>query len=176
MKKQIAFLFVLAIMLCLSACVQSTESDNTEMNYIDRGTSFTVRNIGTDNGSENINHLGDANKNDENNSALLYAGEWKANVLKSNFENEKTYMISVIQFHEDGTGTYRGRKLDWEYSEEKNIIEFITTSSTGERVESFFEIIEDDGKILLKFYRDIYYKADDFEPMENYTILPDDGL
>lgn len=176
MKKQIAFLFVLVMMLCLSACVQSKENNSRGMNYSDEGTYFIIRDTGTDNGSESINHMGDAHKNDESNSALLYAGKWKANVLKSNFGNEKTYMISVIQLHEDGAGTYRGRKLDWEYSEEKNIIEFTTTASTGESVESFFEIVEDDGKILLKFHRDIYFKADDFEPMESDAILPEDGL
>lgn len=89
-----------------------------------------------------------------------YVGEWKANTLTGLIDGVKTYTVSVIELKQDGSGTYKGRALEWTFSEEKNTINFTITQ---ENLSAALQIQEIDGKTVLKFYEDVYYRADEFE-------------
>ncbi len=89
-----------------------------------------------------------------------YVGEWKANTLTGLIDGVKTYTVSVIELKQDGSGTYKGRELVWTLSEEHNTINFTITQ---ENVSAALQIQELDGKTVLKFYEDVYYRADEFE-------------
>ena len=89
-----------------------------------------------------------------------YVGEWKANTLTGLIDGVKTYTVSVIELKQDGSGTYKGRALEWTFSEENNTINFTITQ---ENLSAALQIQEIDGKTVLKFYEDVYYRADEFE-------------
>lgn len=95
-------------------------------------------------------------------STFEYVGEWKANTLSGLIDGEKIYTVSVIELNEDGTGTYKGRELSWNYSEEQNTIQ---VTLLKENQTTAFEIQEVDGATVLKFFDDIYYRAEDFVPI-----------
>lgn len=95
-------------------------------------------------------------------STSEYVGEWKANKLSGLIDGEKIYTVSVIELKEDGTGTYRGRELSWNYSEGQNTIQ---VTLLKENQTTAFEIQEVDGTTVLKFFDDIYYRAEDFAPI-----------
>lgn len=94
-------------------------------------------------------------------STSEYVGEWKANTVSGLIDGEKTYTVSVIELKEDGTGTYKGRELSWAYSEEQNTI---NVTLLKENQTTAFEIQEVDGVTILRFFDDIYYRAEDFVP------------
>lgn len=92
---------------------------------------------------------------------LDYVGEWKANTVSGLIDDKKSYTVSVIELKEDGTGTYKGRKLSWTYSKEQNTI---NVTLLKENQTAAFEIQEVDDITVLKFFNDIYYRAEDFVP------------
>lgn len=94
-------------------------------------------------------------------STSEYVGEWKANTVSGLIDGEKTYTVSVIELKKDGTGTYKGRELSWAYSEEQNTI---NVTLLKENQTTAFEIQEVDGVTILRFFDDIYYRAEDFVP------------
>ena len=131
MKKIIAL--VLALILCLGLCAcgsSNVESDGATNKQDDTATTDTV--------------------------AQEYVGEWKANVLKSNMGDVKTYEVAVIMLNTDGTATYKGKAVTWEYKD--NTIH-LAVAGAGVAV---FEIAEDGGKTVLKYYEDTYYRASEF--------------
>lgn len=97
-------------------------------------------------------------------ASSMYVGEWKANTLSGLIDGEKNYTVAVIELNEDGTGTYKGRELTWSYSEELSTIKFTILK---ENQSAAFEITEVDGKTVLKFFDDIYYRADDFVAIDD---------
>lgn len=100
--------------------------------------------------------------NQNNGNAAEYAGQWKANTISGLIDGEKLYTVSVIELHEDGTGTYKGRALSWSYSEEQNTIQ---VTLLKENQTTAFEILTVDGVTVLKFFDDIYYRSEDFVPI-----------
>ncbi len=92
-----------------------------------------------------------------------YVGEWKANTLTGLIDGVKTYTVSVIELKQDGSGTYKGRELEWTFSEENNTINFTITQ---ENASAALQIQELDGKTVLKFYDDVYYRANEFEAVD----------
>lgn len=90
-----------------------------------------------------------------------YVGVWKANTVSGLIDGEKSYTVSVIELKEDCTGTYKGRKLSWTYSKEQNTI---NVTLLKENQTAAFEIQEVDDITVLKFFDDIYYRAEDFVP------------
>lgn len=95
-------------------------------------------------------------------STSEYVGEWKANTLSGLIDGEKIYTVSVIELKEDGTGTYKGRELSWTYSEDQNTIK---VTLLKENQTTAFEIQEVDGVTVLKFFDDVYYRAEEFVPI-----------
>lgn len=95
-------------------------------------------------------------------STSEYVGEWKANTLSGLMDGEKIYTVSVIELKEDGTGTYKGRELSWSYSEEQNTIK---VTLLKENQTTAFEIQEVTGVTVLKFFDDVYYRTEDFVPI-----------
>ena len=95
-------------------------------------------------------------------STSEYIGEWKANTVSGLIDGEKNYTVSVIELKEDGTGTYKGRELSWAYSEEQNTI---NVTLLKENQTTAFEIQEVDGVTILRFFDDIYYRAEEFVPI-----------
>ncbi|MBE6917345.1 MAG: hypothetical protein E7470_05555 [Ruminococcaceae bacterium] len=95
--------------------------------------------------------------NKQDNSAQAYVGEWKANVVSSFADEQYTYKVSVITLNADGTATYREKAATWEYKEDT-----IHLAVAGAGV-AVLEVAEDDGKTVLKFYEDTYYRADEFK-------------
>ena len=90
-------------------------------------------------------------------SSFPYTGEWKANVITSNLEGVKEYAVSVITLNADGTGTYKGKNGTWVYYEdEKKISLTLTEGIVG------LTIAEENGKTVLKFFQDTYYRAEEF--------------
>lgn len=131
MKKILAL--ILALVLCLGLCAcgsSNVESDGATNKQDDTATTDTV--------------------------AQEYVGEWKANVLKSNMGDVKTYEVAVIMLNTDGTATYKGKAATWEYKE--NTIQLVVAGA-GVAV---FEIAEDGGKTILKYYQDNYYRTSEF--------------
>lgn len=96
-------------------------------------------------------------------AGAAYVGEWKANTLAGLIDGVKTYTVSVIELQRDGSGTYKGRDLTWEYSKEANAINFTIIQ---ENVSAALQIQEINGNTVLKFYDDVYYRAEEFEAID----------
>ena len=88
-----------------------------------------------------------------------YMGEWKANSLKSRLDNEITYQVATITLKEDGTCIYKGESAKWEYIAELNQFVF-TLDKNG--VNGTLEIAEENGKTVLKYVTETYYRPEDF--------------
>ena len=83
-----------------------------------------------------------------------YVGAWKGNI-KVGYE---TYEVQTITLNTDGTGSYQG-KYDgaWKYSEEDNRIVLATDAGN-----ILLDIDTVDGKTVLKYFSDVYYRASEF--------------
>ncbi len=92
-------------------------------------------------------------------SGSAYVGEWKANQIASVMDGVTEYKTSVILLNADGTGSYKEKSGTWVYEETLNRI---VLTLTAESVGVILEIGEEDGKTILKYYQDVYYKAEDF--------------
>ena len=86
--------------------------------------------------------------------SAAYVGEWKANVQVS---SEGEYKVYTIQLNADETGSYQGKKGVWTYSKETDQIILSVTSGT-----LYLTIAEENGKTVLKYYQDTYYRASEF--------------
>lgn len=100
-------------------------------------------------------------KDDDNDKKLFseYMGEWKANSLKSRDNDEITYKVTTITLQEDGTCVYKGENAKWEYVADLNQFIF-TLDKNG--VSGTLEIAEENGRAVLKYNTEIYYKTSDF--------------
>lgn len=92
-------------------------------------------------------------------SGSAYVGEWKANQIASVMDGATEYKTSSILLNADGTGFYKDKSGTWVYEETQNRI---VLTLTAESVGVILEIGEEDGKTILKYYQDVYYKSDDF--------------
>lgn len=92
-------------------------------------------------------------------SGSIYVGEWKANQIASVMDGVTKYSTSIILLNADGTGSYNKKSGIWVYEEPQNRI---VLTLTAESVGVILEIGEEDGKTILKYYQDVYYKAEDF--------------
>ena len=139
MKKMIAFVLLAVMCLSLAACDNNADA-NPEQNT----------------GAGNINPA--------------YVGEWKCKVLHENF-GSPVYRHDGFVFKEDGSFSFV-KDIDqmvydeptvyfdgqWEFDEEKNRI--IVTLEFDEKTS--IKISEQDGKTVLIFCGDVFYRAEDF--------------
>ena len=120
-------------------------------------------------GSSNVESDGATNKQDDTATtdtvAQEYVGEWKANVLKSHMGDVKTYGVAVITLNADGTASYREKPATWEY---KNGTIHLAVTGGGVAV---LGIEKEDGKTVLKFSEYTYYRANEFEKIDNMPAL-----
>lgn len=108
-------------------------------------------------------------KDGDNDTKIVseYMGEWKANSLKSRDNDEITYKVATITLQEDGTCIYKGESAKWEYVAELN--QFIFTLDRN-GVSGTLEIAEENGKTVLKYNTEIYYRPTDFIAKEKEYI------
>lgn len=99
------------------------------------------------------------NNNQAKQAVSDYMGEWKANSLKARIDNEIIYQVSTITLHEDGTCIYKGKSAKWEYDAELDQIAFTLDDNKASGV---LKIAEENGKIVLKYDAETYYRPDDF--------------
>ncbi len=94
-------------------------------------------------------------------------GEWKANSLKSRFNNEITYQVATITLQEDGTCIYKGESAKWEYVADLNQFIFTLDKNCASGV---LEIAEENGKTVLKYNTETYYRPEDFVAKEKEYV------
>ncbi len=115
----------------------------------------------------------------DNPSTAAYIGEWKANSLKSRFDNEITYQVSIITLEKNGTCNYEGQSATWEYIDDLNQIVFTLDANN---VNGVLEVGEEDGKTVLKyssgstFADKTYYRSQDFEAKDKVYVGADGEL
>ena len=114
-------------------------------------------------GSSNVESDGNANKQDD--AAQEYVGEWKANVIDLSMGDVTIYKVAVITLNLDGTATYRGHDATWELKGDA-----IHLAVTGGGV-AVLGIDKEDGKTVLKFSKYTYYRANEFEEIDNVPAL-----
>ena len=110
----------------------------------------------------NGNHTNNAHQSSnestiETVSKFPFTGEWKAKVLISNLGSVEKYSISVITLNADGTGTYKDKNGTWVYHEDEKKISLTLAEGIGG-----LTIGEENGKTILKFFQDTYYRAEEF--------------
>jgi len=86
-----------------------------------------------------------------------YVGEWKADQISSVMDGETTYKTVTVLLNEDGTGSYKDKQGTWEVKDSTVVL-----TLTNENIGMVFEIGEEDGKKVLKYYEDVFYKASEF--------------
>ena len=95
---------------------------------------------------------GDSNTNSE------FVGEWKANQVSSVMDGETAYKTVVVQLNKDGTGSYKDKQGTWEVKDNTTIVLTLTNENIG----MVFEIDDEEGKTVLKYYQDVFYRASEF--------------
>ena len=116
-------------------------------------------------GSSDTDPNGTANKQDD--TAQEYVGEWKANVIDISMGDVTIYKVALIMLNADGTATYRGKDATWEYKDGT-----IHLAVTGGGI-AVLEIDKENGKTVLKFSEYTYYRANEFEEIDNVSALTD---
>lgn len=95
---------------------------------------------------------GDSNANSE------FVGEWKANQVSSLMDGETTYKTVSILLNEDGTGSYKDKQGTWEVKDDSTIVLTLTNENIG----MVLEIDEKEGKTVLEYYQDVFYRSSEF--------------
>lgn len=95
---------------------------------------------------------GDSNTNSE------FVGEWKANQVSSVMDGETTYKTVVVLLNEDGTGSYKDKQGTWKVNDNTTIVLTLTNENIG----MVFEVDDEEGKTVLKYYQDVFYRASEF--------------
>ena len=96
--------------------------------------------------------------NEDSNYDSEYVGEWKANQISSVMDGETTYKTAIVLLNGDGTGSYKDKQGTWEVKDDTTIVLTLTNENVG----MVFEIAEEEGKTVLKYYQDVFYKASEF--------------
>ena len=96
--------------------------------------------------------------NEDSNYDSEYVGEWKANQISSVMDGETTYKTAIVLLNGDGTGSYKDKQGTWEVKDDTTIVLTLTNENIG----MVFEIAEEEGKTVLKYYQDVFYKASEF--------------
>ncbi len=86
-----------------------------------------------------------------------FIGEWNANVVVGNSDAGKEYAIYTITLNSDGKATYRDKVGTWAYYEEQQKI-----SLTFPEGIVGLTVSEENGKTILKYFQDTYYRAEEF--------------
>lgn len=87
-----------------------------------------------------------------------YVGEWKANQISSVMDGKTTYKTISVLLNEDGTGSYKDKQGTWEVKDGTTVVLTLTNENIG----MVFEIAEEEGKTVLKYYQDVFYKVSEF--------------
>ena len=114
-------------------------------------------------GSSNVGTNGTPNKQDD--ATQEYVGEWKANIVDISFGAATVYKVAVITLNADGTASYREKSATWEY---KNGTIHLAVTGGGVAV---LGIEKENGKTVLKFSKTTYYRANEFEKIDNMPAL-----
>ena len=96
--------------------------------------------------------------NEDSNNNSEYVGEWKANQISSVMDGETTYKTAIVLLNGDGTGSYKDKQGTWEVKDDTTIVLTLTNENIG----MVFEVAEEEGKTVLKYYQDVFYKASEF--------------
>ena len=96
--------------------------------------------------------------NEDSNYDSEYVGEWKANQISSVMDGETTYKTVIVLLNGDGTGSYKDKQGTWEVKDDTTIVLTLTNENVG----MVFEVAEEEGKTVLKYYQDVFYKASEF--------------
>ena len=142
MKK--AMSLVMALVMCLSLCACGSKSSN-EQGMADLG--HNVGNSGAGETREDILHPAE------------YVGEWK-NWRKISSEGD--YGTYRVVFYADGSGSYfnssnKETKGTWYYDADNHCL--VLQLPIGNAA---FYIEEENGKTVLDYYDDIFYRAEEF--------------
>ena len=114
-------------------------------------------------GSSNAESDGTTNK--QNDATQEYVGEWKTNIIDISMSDVTIYKVAVITLNADGTASYREKPATWEY---KNGTIHLAVTGGGVAV---LGIEKEDGKTVLKFSEYTYYRANEFEKIDNMPAL-----
>lgn len=98
-------------------------------------------------------------------AAEEFVGEWKTNMVDISMGDVTVYKVAVIVLNADGTASYREHPATWEYKDGT-----IHLAVTGGGV-GVLEIAKEDGKTVLKFSQYTYYRANEFEEIDNMPAL-----
>ena len=136
MKKLISALLILVICLCLTSCSGSNSDPNDITNM------------------QNNTTAGDA-------IAQEYIGVWKSSDIAFNLDGDSWIETLTIALNEDGTATYRGKNVTWEYDDKYGKYGTIELMLESGGVVSVI-IDEKDGKTVLRCDFNYYYRESDF--------------
>lgn len=87
-----------------------------------------------------------------------YAGVWMANVKASVTAEEVEYETYVIKLNADGTGSYRDKPGIWACDDDGSSV-VLTLKNEG--IGIVLEVGEVDGLVVLKYFRNVYYREED---------------
>ena len=96
-----------------------------------------------------------------------YLGEWKANSILSRDESVIRYTTLSITFNADGTCNYNGSSAKWTPDSEGK---FIVVDLGKENGTIKFNIVDEAGRVALKYRIDTYYRASEFEAKDSETV------
>lgn len=90
-----------------------------------------------------------------------YIGVWKSSDIAFNLDEDSWIETLTITLCEDGTATYRGKDVTWEYDDKYGKYGTIELMLESGGVVSLI-IDEKDGKTVLRCDFDFYYRESDF--------------
>ena len=146
MKKALSL--ILALVICLSLCACDGEESTPT-------TEHSMSNLEQNGGNT---EAGDTTE--DNLHPAEYVGEWK-NYRK--ISSEGYYGTYRVVFRADGSGSYfnssdKETKGDWYYDADNHCL--VLQLPVGNAA---FFIQEENGKTVLDYYDDIFYRADEFK-------------